>query len=132
MLERISCSFIKMCCYWCFGEIPSDRQNNRLFCGDNCNKNGGTGRKGTNNVFSEPNKSLQVTIHNACCATHILHSRLHSSAVILSVDVKSIVNKIFQYPQHLYSKGQRTKISIHLWKMNMNKSLVVQKLCYFH
>lgn len=96
MLERISCSFIKMYCYWCFGKIPSDRQNNRFFCGDNCNKNfGGTGIKGMNNVFSEPNKSLQLTLHNACCATHTLHSQLHSSAAILSIDIKSIVNKIF-------------------------------------
>jgi len=48
------------------------------------------------------------------------------------VDVRSIVNKIFQYPQHLYSQGQRTKISVRMWKLNTNKLLVVQKLSDFH
>ena len=102
-------------------------------CGDNCNKNfGGAGRKGTNYVFSKPKTSLQLNICGVCCAAHILHNGLHYSAVILSIDIRSIVNKILQYP-HIYTvRVEELKLSIHLWKLSMNKYLVVQKLSDFH
>jgi hypothetical protein len=42
-----------------------------------------------------------MKIQGIGCATHILHNALHTSTDILPIDVKAIVNKIFQY-FHIY------------------------------
>jgi hypothetical protein len=44
-----------------------------------------------------------MKIQGIGCATHILHNALATSADILPIDVKAIMNKIFQY-FHTYMK----------------------------
>jgi hypothetical protein len=68
------------------------------FSDDNCNTHfGGSNKKGTKNIFLFLNKSLKNNICGIGCATHVLHNAMQSSADILLIDVKSTVNKIFQY-----------------------------------
>jgi hypothetical protein len=74
------------------------------FCGNNCNTNfGGSARRGTDNVFANINTSnLKMNIHGVGCAAHIFHNALQTSGNILPIDVKAIVNKIFQC-FHIYT-----------------------------
>lgn len=72
------------------------------FFGNNYNTNiGGSNREETKNVFSFLNKSLKNNICGIGCAARVLHNAIQTSTDILPIDVKSIVNKIFQY-FHIY------------------------------
>jgi hypothetical protein len=46
--------------------------------------------------------NLKMKIQGPGCTAHILHNALQTSVDILSIDVKAIVNKIFQY-FHIYT-----------------------------
>jgi len=68
------------------------------FLGDNCNTNfGGVERKGIKNVYAIFNENLKTNISGIGCAAHILDNATQACTDILPIDIKSIVNKIFQF-----------------------------------
>lgn len=68
------------------------------FCGDNTNTTfGGVNRMGMNNIFHKIKHSLGKDIEGVGCPAHILHNTASCAADALTVDVETIVVKIFNY-----------------------------------
>lgn len=68
------------------------------YCADNANTNfGGVARKGTNNIFSKLNNSLEQSIIGVGCAAHIIHNTIQTAADLLPLDVEHIIIKIYGY-----------------------------------
>lgn len=68
------------------------------FCGDNTNTNfGGVNRKGKNNIFQKLKDSLGKAVEGIGCPAHILHNTVSSASDVLSVDVETVVVKMFNY-----------------------------------
>ncbi|CAK1594251.1 unnamed protein product [Parnassius mnemosyne] len=73
-------------------------QNIVAFSGDNTNTNfGGRDRYGVNNVFFKLKEILSKDIEGIGCPAHILHNTESTAADVMSIDVESIVLKIFKY-----------------------------------
>ncbi|CAG5005597.1 unnamed protein product [Parnassius apollo] len=71
-------------------------QNIVAFSGDNTNTNfGGRDRYGVNNVFFKLKEILSKDIEGIGCPAHILHNTASTAADVMSIDVESIVLKIF-------------------------------------
>lgn len=68
------------------------------FGGDNTNTNfGGLARRGENNVFTKLKCKLGRSIVGVGCPVHILHNSLQVGADSLSVDVQTIIVKVYNY-----------------------------------
>lgn len=68
------------------------------FSGDNCNTNFGGIRRGDgNNVFANLKRSLNPNLIGIGCPAHILNNCVHHGVDRLSIDIESIVLKIFNY-----------------------------------
>ncbi|CAH1107075.1 unnamed protein product [Psylliodes chrysocephalus] len=68
------------------------------YSADNTNTNfGGRDRQGTNNVHFKLKSKLSKGIEGIGCPAHILHNTASTSADVLSIDVVSIVLKIYKY-----------------------------------
>lgn len=73
-------------------------ENLTAFGADNTNTNfGGRQRHGVNNIFYKLKGVLGRDIEGIGCSAHILHNTLSSAADVLSIDVESVVLKIFKY-----------------------------------
>jgi hypothetical protein len=68
------------------------------FTGDNCNTNFGgvQKKKGGNNVFSHLKNDIPYLVGIGCPA-HILNNCIHHGADQMTIDVESIMYKIYQY-----------------------------------
>ncbi|XP_042311324.1 uncharacterized protein LOC121924195 [Sceloporus undulatus] len=68
------------------------------FGGDNTNTNfEGLARKGKNNVLTKFQCKLGRTIVGVGCPAHILHNSIQAGADHLSIDVYSIIEKVYNY-----------------------------------
>jgi len=80
------------------------------FSADNTNTNfGGRERRGTNNVYYKLQKELSKNIEGVGCPAHILHNTASSAADVLSVDVESVVLKIYKYFSIYTVRNERLK-----------------------
>lgn len=79
-------------------ELNIPTQNLVAFSADNTNTNfGGRQRHGVINVFYKLKETLSREIEGVGCPAHILHNAASTAADILSIDVESLVLKIYKY-----------------------------------
>ncbi|KMQ89919.1 hypothetical protein RF55_10387 [Lasius niger] len=68
------------------------------FSGDNCNTNfGGRDRAGQSNVYAKLKGRLQKQIIGVGCPAHIINNTVHKGCDNFSIDIESIVMKIYNY-----------------------------------
>lgn len=68
------------------------------FTGDNCNTNfGGVDRRGTNNIFRRLETYLKKPLIGIGCPVHLLNNCVHHALDGLTIDVESIVLKIYNF-----------------------------------
>lgn len=80
------------------------------YSADNTNTNfGGRERHGTNNVHFKLKSKLSKDIEGIGCPAHILHNTASTSADVLSVDVESVVLKIYKYFSIFTVRNERLK-----------------------
>lgn len=80
------------------------------FSADNTNTNfGGRERQGTNNVFFKLQTKLSKNIEGIGCPAHILHNTASTAADVLTVDLESIVLKIYKYFSIFTVRNERLK-----------------------
>ncbi|KAL4100734.1 hypothetical protein QTP88_020768 [Uroleucon formosanum] len=73
------------------------------YSADNTNTNfGGLQRKGKNNVFIKLKETLNREILGMGCYAHIIHNSIQCASDCLSIDIESIVCKIFGF-FHIYT-----------------------------
>jgi len=66
------------------------------FSADNCNTNfGGMHRAGTENVYSLLNREMQKDLIGIGCPAYIIHNAAKKDLETLSIDVQSIIMKIY-------------------------------------
>jgi len=69
-----------------------------VFAADNCNTNfGGMRRAGTENVYSLLNREMQKDLIGIGCPAHIIHNAAKKGLETLSIDVQSIIMKIYNH-----------------------------------
>ena len=69
------------------------------FTGDNCNTMFGGLRRNElgNNVFAKLKKTLSASLIGVGCPAHVLNNCIHYGAERMSIDIETIINKIYQY-----------------------------------
>lgn len=68
------------------------------FSADNCNTNfGGVRRAGTENVYSLLNREMQKNLIGIGCPVHIIHNAAKKGLDTISIDVQSIIMKIYNH-----------------------------------
>lgn len=67
------------------------------FSGDNCNTNFGKDRKGQNDVYAKLKNRLQKKIIDIDCPAHIINNTVYKGCDNFSIDIESIIMKIFNY-----------------------------------
>lgn len=79
-------------------------------CADNTNTNfGGSSRKGSKNVYSIVQKSLEKSIVGVGCSAHIVNNAIQTAVDCLPVCVESVVQKIYSY-FHIYTVREASLI----------------------
>ncbi|XP_039950958.1 uncharacterized protein LOC120768361 [Bactrocera tryoni] len=73
-------------------------KNLTAFGADNTNANfGGRQRNGVTNVFYKMKSELGREIEGIGCSAHVLHNTISRATDVLSIDIKSVVLKIYKY-----------------------------------
>lgn len=70
--------------------------NNKIFYGDNCNPASATLQEKRQRTV-KLSKSIKMSILEADCDAHIVHTILQTSLDLEAVDVLTVVNEVFQY-----------------------------------
>lgn len=102
--------------------IPTEKMV--AFSADNTNSNfGGRDRRGTNNVFCKLNENLSKNLEGIGCPAHILHNTASTAADVISIDVESIVLKIFKYFSIFTVRVERLKEFCEIAEVEYNNIL---------
>ena len=101
-------------------EVKETQKKRRLFdkcisfTGDNCNTNfGGIRRRRGNNVFTHL-KSEVPGLVGVSWSAHIVNNCLHHGINQMSLDLESIIYKIYQYFFHLYCSYREVERLLHV------------------